>query len=105
MVGKRKNLNAFVEQSSYDKFDQGEDINFGDVNDDEKLIARKMLVTAFWCIQMKPTDCPSMNKVLEMLETNVELLKMPPKPFQLPFETSTENHSCETPVDPPTTSL
>ncbi|XVF18395.1 hypothetical protein REPUB_Repub11eG0017900 [Reevesia pubescens] len=77
MVGMRKNLNASVEQSSqiyfpswiYDRFDQGEDVEFGDGTDDEKIIPTKMSITAFWCIQMKPSDRPSMSKVLEMLET------------------------------------
>ncbi|XVE68590.1 hypothetical protein DITRI_Ditri09bG0080500 [Diplodiscus trichospermus] len=113
MVGKRKNLDAFVEQSSqiyypswiYDRFDQGEDIHLGDITDDEMIIARTMLVTAFWCIQMRPADRPSMGQVLEMLETNAELLEMPPKPFQLPSETPTENHGCESPNDEPTTPL
>ncbi|PPR88997.1 hypothetical protein GOBAR_AA31682 [Gossypium barbadense] len=50
-----------------------------------------MVITAFWCIQLLPSDRPSMSKVLKMLESDVELLKMPPKPFhQLPLETSME---------------
>ncbi|KAG8502292.1 hypothetical protein CXB51_002158 [Gossypium anomalum] len=92
MVGRRKNLNAFADHTSqiyfpswiYDRLDQGEDMELGDISDDEK------------CIQLLPSDRPSMNKVLKMLESNVELLEMPPKPFhQLPLETSTEVHSCE----------
>ncbi|XP_022717423.1 rust resistance kinase Lr10-like [Durio zibethinus] len=103
IVGRRKNLNAFAEQSSqiyfpswiYDRFEQGEEIELGDVTDSEKMILRKMLVVAFWCIQMKPANRPSMSKVLEMLETDTELLEMPPRPFQFPFEASTENHACD----------
>ena len=30
---------------------------------------------------MKPSDCPSMKKVIEMLEGEVECLQMPSKPF------------------------
>ncbi|WKA07565.1 hypothetical protein VitviT2T_025372 [Vitis vinifera] len=37
---------------------------------------------------MKPVDHPSMSKALEMLEGEVEILKMPPKPFLW----SIENH-------------
>ncbi|XVF88914.1 hypothetical protein PTKIN_Ptkin19aG0089100 [Pterospermum kingtungense] len=100
MVGRRKNLNAFAEQSSqiyfpswiYNRIDQGEDIELGDVADEDKVLVRKMIITAFSCIQMKPTDRPSMSRVLEMLETDIEPLEMPPKPFQLSFETPTEDH-------------
>ena len=114
MVGKRKNLNAFVDHTSqiyfpswiYDRLDQGDDIELGDVTDDEKIMVRKMAVVAFWCIQMMPVDRPSMNKVLKMFESDVEFLEMPPKPFyQLPLETSIEMHGCENPIDEPTSSL
>ncbi|XVF79211.1 hypothetical protein PTKIN_Ptkin14bG0202400 [Pterospermum kingtungense] len=113
MIGKRKNLNAFADHTSqiyfpswiYDRLDQGEDIELGDVADDEKIMVRKMVVVAFWCIQMMPADRPSMSKVLKMLESDVEVLEMPPKPFyQLPFETSREDHVCESSIDEASTS-
>ena len=43
--------------------------------------SKKMIIVALWCIQMKPSDCSSMNKVVEMLEGEVECLQMPSKPF------------------------
>ncbi|KAK8985476.1 hypothetical protein V6N11_068731 [Hibiscus sabdariffa] len=104
MVGRRKNVNAFAEHTSqiyfpswvYDRLDQGDDMELGDVSEDEKTMVRKMIITAFWCIQLQPADRPSMNKVLKMLESDVELLEMPPKPFhQPPLETSSEVHACE----------
>ncbi|XP_052485798.1 rust resistance kinase Lr10-like [Gossypium raimondii] len=104
MVGRRKNVNAFADHTSqiyfpswiYDRLDQGEDIELGDVSDDEKVMVKKMIITAFWCIQLLPSDRPSMSKVLKMLESDVELLEMPPKPFhQLPLETSCENSNDE----------
>ena len=87
MVGKRNNVNAFVEHSSqiyfpswiYNKFNQGEDIGIGDTTEVEKIYVRKMVIIALWCVQMKP-DRASTTKVLETLEGEVELLKMPPKP-------------------------
>ncbi|XP_034710996.1 rust resistance kinase Lr10-like isoform X2 [Vitis riparia] len=96
MVGKRKNVNAFAEHSSqiyfpswiYNRYDQGEDMEMGDATEDEKKYVRKMVIVALWCIQMKPVDRPSMSKTLEMLEGEVELLKMPPKPTLW----SIENH-------------
>ncbi|KAL1118501.1 hypothetical protein V6Z11_D01G039400 [Gossypium hirsutum] len=86
MVGRRKNVNAFA--------DHTKDIEFSDVSDDEKVMVRKMIITAFWCIQLLPTNRPSMGEVLKLLETDVELFEMPPKPFyQLPLQTSMEVHS------------
>ncbi|XP_017980342.1 PREDICTED: rust resistance kinase Lr10 [Theobroma cacao] len=113
MVGRRKNLNAFAEHLSqiyfpswiYGQFHQGEDIELGEVTDGEKVIVRKIIITACWCIQVPPNDRPSMSKVLEMLETDVELLQMAPKPFQLPFEISTKDHADENPNEDPTSSL
>ena len=37
-----------------------------------------MIIAAMWCIQMKPSDRPSMDKVIEMLEGDTEVLVMPP---------------------------
>ncbi|EOY13655.1 PR5-like receptor kinase [Theobroma cacao] len=113
MVGRRKNLNAFAEHLSqiyfplwiYGQFHRGEDIELGEVTDGEKIIVKKMVITACWCILVPPNDRPSMSKVLEMLETNVELLQMPPKPFQLPFKVSIEDRADENPSEDPTSSL
>ncbi|MBA0734988.1 hypothetical protein Gogos_018873 [Gossypium gossypioides] len=98
MIGKRKNLNEFIEHSSqtyfpswvYDRFNQGEDIELGDapLTSTEKTIVTKMIIAAFWCIQMKPADRPSMSKVLEILDTDIKFLEMPPKPYQLLLESS-----------------
>ncbi|XVF79083.1 hypothetical protein PTKIN_Ptkin14bG0190700 [Pterospermum kingtungense] len=96
IVGRRKNLNSFAEHSSqiyfpswiYDRLDKGENVELGDVTECENKIVRKMMIVAFWCIQLKPTDRPSMSKVLKMLESEVELLEMPPKPFSMSPEMS-----------------
>ncbi|KAK8527562.1 hypothetical protein V6N13_085384 [Hibiscus sabdariffa] len=113
MVGRRKNVNAFADHTSqiyfpswiYDRLDQGEDMELGDVSNDEKVMVRKMIITAFWCIQLQPADRPSMSEVLRMLENEAELLDMPPKPFhQLPLDTSTEVHGCASSSDEPSTS-
>ena len=89
----------------YNRIDHGEDIELGYVTDNEKIIVRKMIITAFWCIQMKPIDPPSTSGVLKMLETDIELLEMPLKPFQLPFEASLEDHADENPIAEATTTL
>ncbi|KAF3947141.1 hypothetical protein CMV_026687 [Castanea mollissima] len=90
-ASKRKNLNAFVEHSSqiyfptwvYGQFNEGNDIEMEDAAEEEEKTVKKMIIVALWCIQMKPSDRPSMNKVVEMLEGEVECLQMPSKPFLL----------------------
>ncbi|KAL4355345.1 hypothetical protein GQ457_06G021490 [Hibiscus cannabinus] len=112
MVGRRKNLNVSVEQSSriyfpswiYDRFDQGKGIELGDVTEVDENIARKIVMVALWCIQMKPNNRPPMSKVLEMLENEVELLELPPKPFLFSLDMSSEDHSKTNTVDEATTS-
>ncbi|XP_019081368.1 rust resistance kinase Lr10 [Vitis vinifera] len=104
MAGRRKNLNVFAEHSSqiyfpswaYDQFNEGKNIEMGDATEEERTLAKKMVIVALWCIQLKPSDRPSMQKVIEMLEGNVDLLQMPPKPSLTPQEVPTEDHKNNT---------
>ncbi|KAK4482085.1 hypothetical protein RD792_011562 [Penstemon davidsonii] len=88
MAGRRKNMNPFADDVSqiyfplrvYDQIYAGNEIVIMDANDEERKIIEKIVIVALWCIQMKPSDRPSMNKVLEMLEGDSEL-QMPPKAF------------------------
>ncbi|PRQ55783.1 putative glycerophosphodiester phosphodiesterase, protein kinase RLK-Pelle-LRK10L-2 family [Rosa chinensis] len=93
IAGKRKNLNANAVNTSqiyfpswvYDQFSEEKEIKIEDATDEEKKLTKKMLMVALWCIQMKPSDRPnSMNKVVEMLEGEVEFIQMPPKPCLYP---------------------
>uniref|UniRef100_A0A7N2RAE8 Protein kinase domain-containing protein n=1 Tax=Quercus lobata TaxID=97700 RepID=A0A7N2RAE8_QUELO len=85
----RKNFNQVVDHSSqiyfptwvYGQFSEGNDIDMEDAIEEEKKTTKKMIIVALWCIQMKPSDCPSMNKVVKMLEGEVESVQMPSKPF------------------------
>ncbi|MFQ6668297.1 hypothetical protein Gotur_033989, partial [Gossypium turneri] len=87
IVGRRKNLKDFVDHSSqnyfptwiYDQFELGENMKLEDLSENETKIVRKMIIVAFWCIQTKPISSPSMTKVLNMLESEDELLEIPPK--------------------------
>ncbi|XP_068314676.1 LEAF RUST 10 DISEASE-RESISTANCEUS RECEPTOR-LIKE PROTEIN KINASE-like 2.1 [Pyrus communis] len=95
MASRRKNLNTTVEHSSqiyfplwvYDQYNVGNDLEMDNVTEEEKNVIRKMVIIALWCIQMKPTDRPSMHKVIEMLGGDVECLQMPPRPSLCPQET------------------
>ncbi|XP_061948430.1 rust resistance kinase Lr10-like [Populus nigra] len=106
MVGKRKNINTLANHSSqiyfpswvYDQVSEGKDIEVQeDAMEHEKKRMKKMIIVALWCIQLKPVDRPSMHKVVEMLESDVESLRMPPKPFltpyQMPEEDDRANHA------------
>ncbi|XP_057777062.1 putative L-type lectin-domain containing receptor kinase I.11 isoform X2 [Salvia miltiorrhiza] len=70
----------------YDHINQGKDIVIGNADSDQddnmRKVARKMIIVALWCIQMRPDDRPSMNKVLEMLEADVERLRVPDYPSE-----------------------
>ncbi|KAL6144953.1 hypothetical protein ACLB2K_055642 [Fragaria x ananassa] len=102
MAGRRKNLNATIEHSSQfsqiyfptwvaDQLNEGKDIQIGDATEDEKKTIKKMIVVALWCIQMKPSERPSMSKVVEMLEGELESLQIPPKPFLYPQQMPVED--------------
>ncbi|XP_024023696.1 rust resistance kinase Lr10-like [Morus notabilis] len=94
MANRRKNGNVGTEESTatyfplwiYDQFIQGKDIEIQDATEEEQKTIKKMMIVALWCIQMKPCDRPSMNKVIEMLEDEIENLQMPPKPCLYPDE-------------------
>ncbi|KAG6645455.1 hypothetical protein CIPAW_08G124000 [Carya illinoinensis] len=90
MASRRKNLNPFTEHSSqiyfptwiHDQLHDGKIIEIQDAIEDDRKICKKMMIVALWCIQLKPTDRPSMNKVVKMLEGDVECLQVPLKPLQ-----------------------
>ncbi|GMP24808.1 hypothetical protein CsSME_00001954 [Camellia sinensis var. sinensis] len=103
MAGRRRNLNVFADHTSqiyfpswvYDQSREGRDIEMGETTEEERVMVKKMIIVALWCIQMNPGDRPSMNKVIEMLEGNVELLQMPPKPSLCPQEMPVEDHEMD----------
>ncbi|KAL6321674.1 hypothetical protein AAG906_031182 [Vitis piasezkii] len=110
MVGKQRHFSRHQEQDLselffpswiYDRIEQGEDMEMGDVTEDEKKYIWKMVIVALWCVQMKPMDRPSMSKALDMLEGDVELLQLPPKPTLYSHEISAldlENKPMRVPI-------
>ncbi|XP_074344656.1 rust resistance kinase Lr10-like isoform X2 [Apium graveolens] len=103
MAAQRKILNPFLDHVSqihfpswvYDQFSDGKELEMEDVNEEERKLVKKMIIVALWCIQMKPSERPSMYKAIEMLEGELEELVMPPKPFRHPQEDPAEinNHT------------
>ena len=102
MIGRRK-VNALTDHSSrvyfsswiYEKVDRGEDedLDLGDITQDEKDTVRKIILVALWCVQWTPADRPSMREVLEMLEGDLEDLKLPPKPLYYPPDSPAREQS------------
>ncbi|XP_027343743.1 LEAF RUST 10 DISEASE-RESISTANCE LOCUS RECEPTOR-LIKE PROTEIN KINASE-like 2.1 [Abrus precatorius] len=94
MASKRRNLNPHADDSSklffpfwiYNQLIEEKDIEIGELTNEEKNNIKKMFKIALWCIQLKPSDRPSMKKVIEMLEGDVESIEMPPKPSLYPNE-------------------
>ncbi|OMO80251.1 hypothetical protein CCACVL1_13091 [Corchorus capsularis] len=90
MAGGRRNIDVDISHTSeiyfphwiYKQLESGQDLKLHRVvtEDDEKL-ARKMILVSLWCIQIKPSDRPSMKKVVEMLEGSLESLPTPPQPY------------------------
>ncbi|XP_039160272.1 rust resistance kinase Lr10-like [Eucalyptus grandis] len=103
MAGRRRNINANVDDSSeiyfplwvYDQLNKGKEVETVDAIDEERESTRKMIIIALWCIQLSPDDRPSMSRVLNMLEGEINELQLPPKPLLYPMETSVDNVETE----------
>ncbi|KAI3726453.1 hypothetical protein L1987_66250 [Smallanthus sonchifolius] len=51
-------------------------------SEEEEVLARKMMIVSLWCIQSDPSDRPSIDKVVEMLEGSFESLQVPARRFE-----------------------
>ncbi|XP_020211974.1 LEAF RUST 10 DISEASE-RESISTANCE LOCUS RECEPTOR-LIKE PROTEIN KINASE-like 2.5 isoform X2 [Cajanus cajan] len=89
MVGGRKNINAEANHTSeiyfphwvYSRLEQGGDLRPDKViATEENEIARRMTIVGLWCVQTFPRDRPTISRVIDMLEDNMNSLEMPPKP-------------------------
>ncbi|KAJ4839329.1 hypothetical protein Tsubulata_829965 [Turnera subulata] len=95
IAGKRKSLNPSAANTSqiyfpfwvHDQVSEGKGAQIGDdATEDEHKLVEKMIIVGLWCIQMKPSDRPPMNKVVEMLEGDLESMQLPPRPTLYPEE-------------------
>ncbi|KAG6391576.1 hypothetical protein SASPL_149332 [Salvia splendens] len=85
LKGKNVHSNQYFPYWIYDCLEQGKNIEieesnemkYDDGNDSRGDIVKKMTIVALWCILMSPDDRPSMNKVLKMLEDDIERLQIP----------------------------
>ena len=90
MVGGKKDIDVGISDTGeiyfphwiYKRLEQYNDLGFPiNMTIEETAMVRKMILVGLWCIQTNPSDRPSMSKVIEMLEGNIEALQIPPKPF------------------------
>ncbi|KAK3415680.1 hypothetical protein EUGRSUZ_H01583 [Eucalyptus grandis] len=103
MAGRRRNLNAHAERSSqiyfplwvYDQLGKEKELERVDGIEEERETSRKMIIVALWCIQLSPNDRPSMRKVLDMLEGDMDRLQLPPKPLLYPMEAPVDDVDAE----------
>ncbi|XP_004498418.3 rust resistance kinase Lr10-like isoform X1 [Cicer arietinum] len=95
IANRRRNLNSHADDSSqiffpfwiYNQLIEEREIEIlGDATDEDKSNVKKMFIIALWCIQLNPSDRPSMERVIEMLEGDIENIKIPPKPSPYPTE-------------------
>ncbi|KAH7528593.1 hypothetical protein FEM48_Zijuj05G0088400 [Ziziphus jujuba var. spinosa] len=75
----------------YDQVSKENDTELEISMEEERKLEKKMIIVALWCIQMRPSYRPSMSKVIEMLEGEIESLELPPKPFLCPQGIETED--------------
>ena len=75
----------------YDCINKGEGVVTGEAENNKiedenvtgKSVLEKMTIVGLWCIQINSDNRPSMNTVLEMLEGDIEDLKIPEHPSRL----------------------
>ncbi|XP_010511598.1 PREDICTED: LEAF RUST 10 DISEASE-RESISTANCE LOCUS RECEPTOR-LIKE PROTEIN KINASE-like 2.7 [Camelina sativa] len=71
----------------YKDLEKGDIASFIDdgINRKDEEIIKQMTLVGLWCIQCSPSDRPAMNRVVEMMEGNLDALEVPPRPvFQIP---------------------
>jgi hypothetical protein len=90
MIGGRKNYDTGGSCTSemyfpdwiYKDLEQGNNLENSLANpNQENDMVRQITMVSLWCIQMNPSDRPSMSKVLEMLQGSLQSVPYPPKPF------------------------
>ncbi|KAL1213117.1 LEAF RUST 10 DISEASE-RESISTANCE LOCUS RECEPTOR-LIKE PROTEIN KINASE-like 2.5 [Cardamine amara subsp. amara] len=58
----------------------GERLIENGISIEEEEVTKKMTLVGLWCIQPSPQDRPAMNRVVEMMEGNLDALEVPPRP-------------------------
>ncbi|KAG7981119.1 hypothetical protein I3843_05G215800 [Carya illinoinensis] len=91
IVGGRKNIDIEGDRTSEThiphwiykrlELDEGLSLQGLMMNGEDHESAKKMIIVGLWCIQIDPSNRPTMGRVVDMLEGSSEYLQIPPKPF------------------------
>ncbi|XP_058742096.1 LEAF RUST 10 DISEASE-RESISTANCE LOCUS RECEPTOR-LIKE PROTEIN KINASE-like 2.5 [Vicia villosa] len=89
MIGRRKNSGArdsctseyFPDWIYKDLEQDNNSMNCIANTEEENDMVRKITMVSLWCIQTKPSNRPSISKVIEMLQAPLQSVPYPPKPF------------------------
>ncbi|EOA23165.1 hypothetical protein CARUB_v10016809mg [Capsella rubella] len=85
---------AYFPDWIYKDLDNGDYLKlYGDeLTQEEGDLVKKMILVGLWCIQFCPSDRPSMNRVVEMMEGSLDSLNPPPKPLlHMPMQSIAES--------------
>lgn len=104
MVGLKSRIQVDTDKSSetyfpnwiYERLELDMDLGLeGVMNEEDEEASMKMILVGLWCIQTRPSDRPSMSKVVEMLEGSIQSLQIPRQHYFLesPADISTSQES------------
>ncbi|KAJ0807043.1 putative glycerophosphodiester phosphodiesterase, protein kinase RLK-Pelle-LRK10L-2 family [Helianthus annuus] len=107
MVGGNKNVDVRVGSKStsdsyfpnwiYNRLEKDECVFDGVSSVEENDYVKKMTIVGLWCIQTVPTQRPSIDEVIDMLEGSMEALDVPQKPsvpsYQAPVNACSTSQS------------
>ncbi|XP_027922443.1 LEAF RUST 10 DISEASE-RESISTANCE LOCUS RECEPTOR-LIKE PROTEIN KINASE-like 2.5 [Vigna unguiculata] len=103
MVGGRKNINGEASHTSeiyfpnwiHKRLQMCTDLRqYEGIVPEENEIAKRLTIVGLWCIQTFPYDRPTMRRVIDMLESSINSLEMPPKPLFSSPTRSVSGSSC-----------
>ncbi|XP_054808074.1 LEAF RUST 10 DISEASE-RESISTANCE LOCUS RECEPTOR-LIKE PROTEIN KINASE-like 2.1 [Prosopis cineraria] len=89
IVGGRKNMNMEVEGSSeifmphwmHQRLKANQELRLQCIkNEKDREVMKKIVIVSLWCIQIDPLNRPAMNKVVDMMEGDLESLELPQLP-------------------------
>ncbi|KAL3499689.1 hypothetical protein ACH5RR_038782 [Cinchona calisaya] len=97
VIGDQDKSETYFSEWIYNKLEKSEDITNEIKNEDDSLIAKKLMIVGLWCIQWYPVGRPSMKVVIQILEAEeiptidsnqkidvmCRLVDIRKKPFQL----------------------
>ncbi|KAI7726984.1 hypothetical protein M8C21_011409 [Ambrosia artemisiifolia] len=79
-VGSKSTSDSYFPNWIYNRLEKDEYVFDGASSAEENDYVKKMTIVGLWCIQTVPTQRPSIDEVVDMLEGSTEALEVPQKP-------------------------